>query len=68
MKVRSSYIDIAKFAFAIIIALGHFGLFFYGGYVAVEAFFMISGYFLMCSVIKESKSENAKLIGGGERP
>lgn len=49
MLKRSSYLDVVKFLFSIIIVLYHFGIFFEGGYIVVEAFFMISGFFLMKS-------------------
>ena len=52
MTKRNSYLDVAKFLFSIIIILYHFDVFFLGGYIVVEAFFMISGFFLMSSVKK----------------
>ena len=56
MTTRNSYLDVMKFLFSIIIVLYHFGFLFYGGYIVVEAFFMISGYFLMKS-LKRSNDE-----------
>ncbi len=52
MSKRNSYLDVAKFLFSIIIVLYHFDVFFFGGYIVVEAFFMISGYFLMRSMAR----------------
>ena len=52
MSKRNSYLDVAKFLFSIIIVLYHFDVFFLGGYIVVEAFFMISGYFLMHSMAR----------------
>ena len=55
-STRNSYLDVMKFLFSIIIILYHFGFFFKGGYIVVEAFFMISGYFLMKS-LKRSQDD-----------
>lgn len=50
---RNGYIDIIKFFFAIIIFEFHVGTgIFPGGRVAVEGFFMISGYLMMCTIAK----------------
>ena len=50
---RNGYIDIIKFLFAIIIFEFHVGTgIFPGGRLAVEGFFMISGYFMMCTIAK----------------
>lgn len=57
MNKRNGYLDVAKFLFSIIIILYHFDLIFLGGYLVVEAFFMISGYFLMRSVKKADPDE-----------
>ena len=62
MKSRNSSIDLLKFYFAVIIVLFHFGQdwnikLFPLGYLSVEFFFMISGYFMMNSVHK-AKNEN----------
>lgn len=55
-STRNSYLDVMKFLFSIIIILYHFGFFFKGGYIVVEAFFMISGYFLMKSLKRSDDS------------
>lgn len=56
---RNGYIDIIKFLFAIIIADFHLnsGLFL-GGRLAVEGFFMITGFLMMKSVASSSDTEN----------
>ncbi len=54
---RNSYLDVAKFLFSIIIVLYHFKTIFLGGYIVVEAFFMISGYFMMKSIKKSDENE-----------
>lgn len=58
-KARNSSIDILKFVFSLVIAALHFSIshnltFARGGYILVEGFFMISGYFFMSAVQKES--------------
>lgn len=60
---RNGYIDVIKFIFAIIIAEFHFntGLF-PGGRVAVEGFFIITG-FLMMRSIEKSKQSTPQLLG-----
>ncbi len=58
---RNGYIDIIKFLFAIIIAEFHFGSgLFPGGRIAVEGFFMITGYLMLKSIEKE-KASNEEL-------
>lgn len=53
-SARNSYIDLIKFVFAISIALFHLGNHYLaGGRVAVEGFFMISGYLMMKSIERE---------------
>ena len=60
---RNGYIDIIKFLFAIIIAEFHLGSgIFLGGRIAVEGFFMITGYLML----KSSEKENATDIGLGK--
>lgn len=50
---RNGYVDVIKFIFAIVIAEFHLGSgIFPGGRVAVEGFFMISGYLMMNSIAK----------------
>ncbi len=49
---RNSAVDIIKFLLAIIIVLYHWGLWFRSGKLAVEAFFMITGYLMMRSIYK----------------
>ncbi len=54
VKKRNGYIDIIKFLFAIIIAEFHLGSgLFPGGRLAVDGFFMITGFFMMVSVEKD---------------
>lgn len=51
LSSRNGYIDCIKFIFALIILEFHLGSgLFPGGRVAVEGFFMISGYFMMGSI------------------
>lgn len=58
---RNGYIDIIKFLFAIVIAEFHLGSgVFLGGRLAVEGFFMISGY-LMCRSIEKEASFSSGL-------
>lgn len=57
---RNSSIDILKFIFAISIVLFHFGShreinILQGGYIFVEGFFMITGYFMMVSANKTTE-------------
>lgn len=55
-NTRNSYIDLIKFIFAIVIVLFHMlGGIFPGGRVAVEGFFMISGYLMMRSIDRENR-------------
>ncbi len=56
---RNGYIDIIKFFLAIIVAEFHVnsGLF-PGGRMAVEGFFMINGYLMMCSLQKSPSHES----------
>ncbi len=61
MVKRSSYLDVAKFLFSIVIILFHFDVFFFGGYIMVEAFFMISGFFMMKSL--PSSADPADSLG-----
>ena len=53
---RNSSIDYLKFLFSVIIVLYHYGLWFSGGYIVVEGFFMITG-FLMMGQIRESGTD-----------
>lgn len=58
---RNGYIDVIKFVFAIIIAEFHLGSgLFPGGRLAVEGFFMISG-FLMIQSIEKNKDDKTPL-------
>ena len=51
---RSSYIDIVSVLFAIMIVLFHYGKHVLpGGRIAVEGFFMISGYLMMNTIEKQ---------------
>lgn len=53
---RNSYIDYIKFLFAIEIVMFHISPYTHicgGGRIAVEGFFMISGYLMMCYIAKE---------------
>lgn len=65
LKSRNSSIDLLKLYFSIIIALYHFGILFMPeliplGYIAVEGFFMITGYFMMHSVNKAEHNDLGK--------
>lgn len=65
---RNPFLDIVKLFFAIMIVLFHFGEnILPGGRVAVEGFFMISGYFMMVSIGKYDSRENMGIVknGGG---
>ena len=56
---RNGYIDIIKFAFALIIMEFHQGTgIFPGGRVAVEGFFMISSYLMMCYIERNKHPED----------
>ncbi len=59
-KIRNGYIDIIKFLFAIIITEFHLntGLF-PGGRIAVEGFFIISGFFMMQNINRNKYPEDA---------
>ncbi len=57
---RNYSIDIIKFVFSIVILLYHFRLLFLGGYLAVEGFFMISGFLMMNTVSRQSNTELSK--------
>ncbi|MBQ8141186.1 MAG: acyltransferase family protein [Clostridia bacterium] len=50
---RQSSIDFIKFFLSIIIIFLHFEFIFSGGYLAVEGFFMISGFLMMRSLCKK---------------
>ena len=52
MTNRNSFIDILKLILAFIVISYHFEIGIGGGYLAVEAFFMISGYFMMQTATK----------------
>ncbi len=52
---RNYTIDIIKFVFSIIILLYHFRCIFWGGYLAVEGFFMISGFLMMNTLLSQKK-------------
>ncbi len=55
---RNGYIDVIKFIFAIIIAEFHFGSgIFLGGRMAVEGFFIITGYLMMKTIEKSPVAE-----------
>lgn len=61
-KSRNSSIDILKLIFSIAIVLFHFGKhhgfnLVQGGYIFVEGFFMITGYFMMNSVSKAQNTD-----------
>ena len=45
MKKRNGNVELLRFLFAWIIVLFHGGLHFKGGYLAVEFFFTITGFF-----------------------
>jgi len=65
IKSRNSSIDILKFIFSIAIVLFHFGRHrdvnvLQGGYIFVEGFFMITGYFMMNSVNKAKENSIGK--------
>lgn len=62
---RNSAIDYLKFLFSLMIFLYHFDLGFYGGYIVVEGFFMISGYLMFLSLQK--KKELSELPDGTAR-
>ncbi len=49
---RHSSIDFIKFFMALIIVVYHYGIIFWGGYLVVECFFMISGFLMMNSVYR----------------
>ena len=56
--IRNVYIDYIKFLFAIEIVMFHISPYthiFGGGRIAVEGFFMISGYLMMCYIAKEKE-------------
>ncbi len=56
---RNGYIDVIKFIFALIIADFHFNSgVFKGGRIAVEGFFMISGYLMMCSLSRDRSRDS----------
>lgn len=56
---RNGYIDVIKFIFALMVADFHFDTrFLYGGFLAVEGFFMISGFLMMKSLEKSDKTES----------
>ncbi len=59
-KVRNGYIDIVKFLFAVIVTEFHLntGLF-PGGRMAVEGFFIISGYFMMQNINRNKYPEDS---------
>ena len=50
---RNSSIDYLKFLFSVIIVLYHYGLWFSGGYIVVEGFFMITGFLMMGSLYRQ---------------
>lgn len=58
MKKRNYTLDVIKFLFAIVIALGHLGCVIGNSGLIVNLFFIISGYFLVKSCLS-SKYENA---------
>ncbi|MBR2353374.1 MAG: acyltransferase [Clostridia bacterium] len=49
---RNGSIDYLKFLFSIVIVLYHYGLGFWGGYIVVEGFFMITGYLMIGSLMR----------------
>lgn len=51
-KRRNGAIDFLRMAFCIYVAIGHFG-FQNNGYLGVEFFFIISGYFMCCAANKD---------------
>lgn len=59
MKQRNYAIDVIKVLFAIIIALGHYGLAFGDSGLIVNLFFVISGFFL----VKSRCLVNIRILG-----
>ena len=57
---RESSIDLIKFFLSIVIVFYHFGLVVQGGYLAVEGFFMISGYLMMRSMYRADREETLR--------
>ena len=57
MRTRESGIDVIKFFLSIVILLYHWGLGFGGGYLAVEGFFMISGFLMLRSLCKRQAQD-----------
>ena len=55
---RNSAVDYLKFLFSLIIFMYHYGLGFFGGYIVVEGFFMISGYLMFCSMKKRRETDD----------
>jgi hypothetical protein len=59
---RNGYIDVIKFIFAIIVAEFHVASgIFPGGRIAVEGFFMITGFLMMKSLEKDPSTDNVAL-------
>lgn len=59
MKQRNNYIDIMKLIFAVMVVMFHYGGdLLPGGRLAVEGFFMISGYFMMKSIERDRHADD----------
>lgn len=57
MKKQNQFLNLIKFLFSLVIILYHANVLFFGGYVVVEGFFMISGYLMMCSIARTKEGE-----------
>ena len=60
---RNSSIDYLKFLFSVIVLLYHYGLWFDGGYIVVEGFFMITGFLMMAALYRKKDAPDLSPAG-----
>ena len=63
---RNGSIDLMKFVFTLVIMLFHTNKLFGGGYIAVDFFFVVSGYLMAVSMEKRMTRQSQKPVPLGQ--